>query len=220
MRATAPRRTLRSSVLPGVVLAVCASAAYAGDVVPAAATAGVGADDLVSRVQARAAGPIASTEVVALSGRVGRDDAATLQPARVSNDLAGVSYRLWMSQGRAAVGVGLGALGRVMYPAPSAAAEPGAAPTLTDTTPVVSVAMRYRASERSAVFADASLAQGLAGPRGTGGYSNAKVGVEWESARPELGLEHGRLAVQLDSGYRMSLRIRKSGLGVYLRGRF
>jgi len=190
---------------------------FAGDGLPGA---GDGGDDLLARVQARAATPVASTEVVALSGRVGSNEATALQPTRASNELAGVSYRLWMSHGRAAVGVGVGALARVMYPTPSAVAEPGVAPTLTDTAPVVSVAMRYRASERSVVFADASLAHGLAGPQGIGGYTNAKVGVEWKSAKPKLGLEHGRLAVQLDSGYRMSLRIRKSGLGVYLRGKF
>ncbi len=80
--------------------------------------------------------------------------------------------------------------------------------------------MRYRLGEHAALFADASLAHALVGAEGPGDYTNAKVGVEWKAAKPRLGFERGRLGLQLDSGYRMSFRIRKSGLGVYLRGNF
>ncbi len=229
MRATAPCRNLRRRFRQALVLAACTGGvalaqAQAQAPVQAhmAALAGFGDGEPPLAAAAKSAAITPSSEVVPLSGRVERPNAAPLQRSHASDEVAGVSYRLWMSRGRTAVGVGLGALGRVMVtPAESASPESApAAPALTDTAPVVSVAMRYRTSEHSAVYADASLAHDFAGPEGVGGYSNAKVGVEWKSAKPSFGLERGRLAVQLDSGYRMSFRIRKSGLGVYLRGQF
>ncbi len=47
-----------------------------------------------------------------------------------------------------------------------------------------------------------------------------RVGLEWMSAKPRLGLQHGSVGLQLDSGYRMSLRTRHGGLALYLRGKF
>jgi hypothetical protein len=35
-----------------------------------------------------------------------------------------------------------------------------------------------------------------------------------------LGFDHGAIGMQLDSGYRLSLKPRHGGLGLYLRGQF
>ena len=191
------------------------------ELVAAALPAG-DADGLLARVAAAAAPAVErppAVQVVALSGRLDRDASGALAGHQESNRLVGVSYRVWMSRGRADIGLGVGALGRVADAPP--AADASAAPRgFAGTAPVVSVAMRYRMSEHSAVFADASLAHSLIGAEGVGNYANAKVGVEWKGAESRLGFERGRLGLQLDSGYRMSFRIRKSGLGVYLRGKF
>ena len=50
---------------------------------------------------------------------------------------------------------------------------------------------------------------------------NTKLGAEWKSPASRFGLDkRGHLGIQFDSGYRMSLRLRKSGVGVYVRGQF
>lgn len=188
--------------------------------VPAAALPADDNDSLLARVAAEVSAPVGdpALQVVELSGRLDPDAAHPFTDARGSRELAGVSYRVWMTRGRARVGLGFGALGRTTATPPDGS-EP-APRTLAEAAPVVSLAMRYRLGEHSAVFADASLAHALAGTEGLGDYANAKVGVEWKAAKPRLGFERGRLGLQLDSGYRMSFRIRKSGLGVYLRGNF
>ena len=48
-----------------------------------------------------------------------------------------------------------------------------------------------------------------------------KLGVEWAGrSRSRLGFDKGAFGLLLDSGYRMSLRIRHGGLGLYVRGQF
>jgi hypothetical protein len=53
-----------------------------------------------------------------------------------------------------------------------------------------------------------------------GNYVNTKVGMEWKPAKRTLGFEHGAVGMQLDSGYRLALKPRHGGLGLYLRGQF
>ncbi len=191
---------------------------------PAAALPAGDADGLLARVAAATAPGVErppAVQVVTLGGRLGREAPGAAADRPGSDQLVGVGYRVWMSRGRTDIGLGFGALGR-MAEAPPAADASAAPRGWASAAPVVSVAMRYRVSEQAAVFADASLAHALAGTQGAGDYANAKVGVEWKGAESRLGFERGRLGLgmQLDSGYRMSLRIRKSGLGVYLRGSF
>lgn len=131
-------------------------------------------------------------------------------------DLAGVDYRLWISKGRTDVGVGVGALGYVTPP-PGLRAEGGV--QLTQSMPTMSVGLRYRLTPESSVFADASgLQRDLDDPDTR--YVNTKVGMEWKPAKSRFGFENGRLGIHLDSGYKISLRARKGGIGVYLRGQF
>ena len=85
---------------------------------------------------------------------------------------------------------------------------------------MVMVGWRQRVGSTSAVYADASHAASMASAEGVGRHTDAKVGVEWQGASSRLGFENGKLGFQFDSGYRMSLRLRKGLVGVYLRGHF
>ena len=90
---------------------------------------------------------------------------------------------------------------------------------LRGAVPAVTVGMRYRVSSEAAVYADATSARSLAADAAPGLY-NTKVGMEWKPAKSKFGLEGRSLGIQLQSGYRMSLRLRSKGIGVYFRGKF
>jgi hypothetical protein len=135
---------------------------------------------------------------------------------RMTNEVAGLSYRVWMSRGRADVGVGVGTLGYVMPTADGRVDGPRA---LAGSVPAVMVGVRYRMSNEHSVFADASGVRGL-GADPNGAYYNTKVGMEWKPAKSKLGLEHGALGLHFDSGYKLSLKARRGGLGLYMRSQF
>ena len=135
---------------------------------------------------------------------------------RALNDLAGVTYRVWRSHGSADIGVGVGTLG---YLVPAADGSTGGPQALVGVAPAVVVGVRVRVSDEHAVFADAYRARGLgAGPVGID--YGTKVGVEWRPAKSTLGLEHGALGMQLESGYKLSLKVRHGGPSLYLRSQF
>jgi hypothetical protein len=135
---------------------------------------------------------------------------------RTTGDVAGVSYRVWMSRGRADVGLGFGSLGFVV---PTVAGRNDGVTTLVGALPTVTLGMRYHLTDRHLFFADASRAHGLGADPGAD-YVSAKVGLEWRPARSTLGFEQGALGMQLDSGYQVSLKARGGGPALYLRGRF
>ena len=126
-------------------------------------------------------------------------------------ELAGLNYRLWMSHGRTDVGVGFGPLAHV---------EPTMhGPTrLSGSVPSVTLGLRFRVSDEHLLFADASRAR--LGPDPDATYVTAKLGYEWKPAKSALGFEHGALGVQLDSGYRLSLKVRHGKPALYLRAQF
>ncbi len=136
---------------------------------------------------------------------------------RPGAELAGVSYRWWLSRGRADLGLGVGTVGYVVPPADGRVA--GGAQSLVGSVPTVTVGVRLRVSNDAAVYADASGAYHLVGD-GSTDYVNAKVGMEWKAAKPRFGFERGALGIHFDSGYRMSLRANHGGIGVFLRGHF
>ncbi len=158
-----------------------------------------------------------SVEVTALRARMAAPAAplASLD-GRASSDLAGVSYRFWMSHGRADVGVGVGTLG---YLLPASDGRIDSPRSLVGAVPTVSVGVRYRMSNEHSVFADASGARGL-GADPSGAYYNTKVGMEWKPAKSRMGFEQGAFGLHFDSGYKLSLKARHGGLGLYLRGQF
>lgn len=177
---------------------------------------------LVGLLAVAAASALAADEPPAPAPRVTFERAplaAGMPPAldrqgRELSEVAGVSLRWWARHGRADVGVGVGTLGLV--PRPDAAA--GTA--LLDPRPTVTLGWRYRLTGESVVYADATGVRGLAGENGMPGIVNTKLGLEWKPATSRFGFEHRSFGVQLQSGYRMSLRVRGGGLGVYLRGQF
>jgi hypothetical protein len=132
-------------------------------------------------------------------------------------DVAGVTYRWWLRRGRTHFGIGLGALGQGGAPFD---ATGNGAPTLVYAASTLTVGLRYQLGERSTIYADASGARPIAGEPGAELFAT-KLGVEWAgTARSRLGFEKGALGLQLDSGYRMSLRVKNGGVGVYVRGKF
>jgi hypothetical protein len=197
-----------------MVLALCGAGVVCAE--PASTVAEIAGDQVAAALAARPAAGF-STEVTAVQGRfappgpvpVGADGAAL-------TETAGVNYQLWLSRGRAGVGVGMGTLGYVQS-GPTGSGEGTRA--LVGMTPTLSIGMRYRMSPNAAVFADAVGARALP-PEVSGGYVNTKVGMEWKPAQPRFGFDHGAIGIQLDSGYRVSLKARSGGLSVYLRGKF
>ena len=130
-------------------------------------------------------------------------------------EAAGFSYRWWLRRGRADVGIGLGAIGRVVAPV-----EASGEATLAYATPTLTLGLRYQLTERSTLYADASGARRNPGDAGADLFAT-KLGVEWAGrSRSRLGFDKGAFGLLLDSGYRMSLRIRHGGLGLYVRGQF
>jgi hypothetical protein len=130
-------------------------------------------------------------------------------------DAAGFSYRWWLRRGRADVGIGLGAIGRVVAPV-----EASGEATLAYAASTLTLGLRYQLTERSTLYADASGARRGQGEAGADLFAT-KLGVEWAGrSRSRLGFDKGAFGLLLDSGYRMSLRIRHGGLGIYVRGQF
>jgi hypothetical protein len=141
---------------------------------------------------------------------------ATDPHGRPLPELGGVGLRWWLRRGRADLGVGIGTVGYFVAPLETTIdAPPGAPQTLLHGAPIVIVGWRWAVGERSLLYADAS------GMRRYGDdLVQAKVGVEWKPRTSALGFERGALGIRFDSGYRMSLRAKRGGLGVYLRSQF
>ena len=139
--------------------------------------------------------------------------AAPLDPSgRPYTDMSGITVRWWSRHGRSNLGVGIGTVGFVL-PTPD-----GAVP-LRNALPTVTVGVRYVVSGETAVYADATSARDLLANAAPGLY-NTKVGMEWQPAKSRFGFEGRSLGIQLQSGYRMSLRVKRGGFGIYFRGNF
>lgn len=83
----------------------------------------------------------------------------------------------------------------------------------------LSMGLRFRVTDEHALFADAYRARSPLAGTADVGYAT-RVGVEWLPAKSTLGLEHGALGMQLDSSYRVSLKLRRGGPSLYLRSPF
>lgn len=182
------------------------------------------ADDLIA-ASAVSTAPVAGEAMNSLLGRVA-PAFVPVAPPKVMVEQApavdgergfafgGVSYRWWTNQGASNFGLGIGAVGSfVGY-------DIGGAPLLGSSSPLLMVGYRYQMNTRSVLFADASSVRRFDADT-TDRYST-KVGVEWKARSNGLGLDGASrsLTFQLDSGYRMSLKVRRNGIGVYLKGQF
>lgn len=132
--------------------------------------------------------------------------------APLGQELVGVSFSRWVTRGRVGLGMGLGSLGHVPSSADGAA-------TMVGAVPLVTVGMRYRLSSQHLLYADASGARGL-GDDSASRFFSTRAGLEWKPSRSTLAFEHGAIGLRLDSGYRLSLKPRRGGLALYLRGAF
>ena len=130
-----------------------------------------------------------------------------------------LGYRWWLSSGRADLGLGLGTIAYVSRPTgsvPGLVAD-GSSNVIASAT-VLTLGLRYRTSERSAVFADAA---GLRGSGLGGGEAVVgKVGVEFKLARSSWHIAYGGLGLRLAGDTRMTLRVRRGGLGLYMHSSF
>lgn len=136
-------------------------------------------------------------------------------------DMTELNYRWWSSRGRTDVGIGLGSVTLVDRPTDTLSARPGvegAAPMTTASGTVLMLGLRYRASRQAALYADASNVRGL-------GLNNddrvfGKVGVEFKAARSKWNIAYGGLGYKLDGDARMTLKLRRGGLGIYMTSAF
>ena len=132
-------------------------------------------------------------------------------------ETSSIGYRWWASSGRVALGLGVGTVTHSVV-APAIGTEPE---RLTGQTggPAVTVGWRLQLSDRSTIYADTSASQGL-GENPAAAYYTTRGGVEWKTRKSRLGFDRGSVAMQLDSGYRLSLRTRRGGVALVLRGSF
>ena len=151
-----------------------------------------------------------------------RDDAVpeTLRTApNFRGETTEVGYRWWVSRGRADLGLGLGTLAYSVRPVGNTAGlAPDAAANVIGSGTVLTLGMRYRTSDRSSVFADAASWRG-AGIDG-GDAVAGKVGIEFKSAQSRFNIAYGGLGLTLAGDARMTLRMRRGGLGIYMRSTF
>jgi hypothetical protein len=204
---SAPRRRGLRAALPAALVLAWAGpdAAAAQEPLPEGVQVGLGAEPAPPQVVAE------RTWLEAEAGNAGPQDST----GRPITDMTGVGVRWWARHGRAGFGVGVGTVA-FMDPAADGARPPAA---LRGALPTFTLGWRYRVSPDAAVYADATGARSLAAAAAPELY-NTKVGMEWQPARSRFGFEGRSLGIQLQSGYRMSLRARKGGLAIYFRGKF
>ena len=174
--------------------------------------------------------PVLTRVGVGLSAGAGHNDAPRLTRTEVQtepqrglpgyrNEIVELSYRWWVSRGRADLGLGLGTIAYEARPTGMIAGLPGdgAALPLASGT-VLTLGMRYRTSERSALFADAAGVRGL--PIDRGDVMAGKVGIEFKSAQSRWNIAYGGLGLRFAADTRMTLRVRRGGVSIYMHRSF
>lgn len=130
-----------------------------------------------------------------------------------------VSSRWWFSTGLTDIGFGVGSAALMAQPMFEASAfNASDAGIVLASSPSLSLGIRHRTSAASTVYADATRTRSI-GVSGIDGYSG-KVGVEWKSAESRWNVAYSGLGMRLSSESRMTLSLRKGGLGIYMRSQF
>ena len=128
------------------------------------------------------------------------------------------SYRWWASTGRADLGLGLGTLA---YGARPTGSVPGLVGDSSlhaiATVTVLTMGLRLRTSANSTMFADASGVRGLGLDRDA---VVGKVGFEFKAAQSRWNISYGGLGMRFAGDTRMTLRVRRGGLAVYMNSSF
>ncbi|MEP6872898.1 MAG: hypothetical protein ABI887_00900 [Burkholderiales bacterium] len=133
-------------------------------------------------------------------------------------DLAELSYQRWASNGRADVGVGVGSVMLVDRPTGMLPGRSADGVALSGSGTMLMLGLRYRTTEHSSVYADAAHVRGL----GLDGEDRvvSKVGVEFKAAQSDWKIAYGGLGFRLAGDARMTVKLRRSGVAVYMRRAF
>ena len=183
------------------------------------------ANSMIGRVAASSAadGPVAVSRLTVERNRLLESERMRLGNGgadlfgRPLTETSAVTYRWWLGRGASNFGLGVGATG---YLVPSSEGMNGAQ-AVTYTSSMLTLGYRYQVNNRSALFADASGTPRHFSADAVDRFST-KVGVEWKASSRKFGLDGASrsLALQLDSGYKMAVKVRRNGFGVYVRGQF
>ena len=117
------------------------------------------------------------------------------------------------------MGFGVGSVALMANPTAGAVAADGTATSIAlVSSPSLSVGIRRRTSDVSTLYADATHARSI-GVSGIDSYLG-KVGVEWKTAESRWSIAYSGLGMRLSSESRMTVSLRKGGLGIYMRKQF
>ncbi len=137
------------------------------------------------------------------------------------SDLTEVTVQRWTNRGRAEVGLGVGSIGLVNRSTGLLTGQSlDGAGTATATGTVLMLGMRYRATENSSFYADASHVRGLG--NGLDGEDRivSKVGMEFKSAQSNWKIAYGGFGFRLAGDARMTVKLRRSGVTLMMRRAF
>ena len=150
--------------------------------------------------------------------RVDSAGVASRSPAGYRTDMTEIRVQRWAHSGRAAVGLGVGSLGlvdRPIGPIDPTRLDGGSRPLATAST--LMLGLRYRASDSSSFYADATHVRGsLASDERV----VSKVGLEFKAAQSDWKIAYGGLGFRLAGDTRMTLKVKRSGLSVMMRRAF
>ena len=134
-------------------------------------------------------------------------------------EVSEISSRWWFSVGRTDVGFGVGSVALMAQPMTGAVAADAALSRIAlASSPSLSMGIRRQTSAVSALYADATRTHSM-GVSGIDSYSG-KVGVEWKTADSRWSVAYSSLGMRLSSQSRMTVSLRKGGLGIYMRSQF
>ncbi|HWH80637.1 MAG TPA: hypothetical protein VNU71_00205 [Burkholderiaceae bacterium] len=204
--------------LIAVILGVAAlgSARAADEEVAEVASAQSGEGSLLTRT----AGLAALVETPRLT-RTDHLDGSTPAAAGLRGETNEIGYRWSLSRGRADLGLGLGMLAYVDRPTgalPGLGGESNGRVLASAT--VVTLGMRYRTSDRSALYADAAGLRAPGGIDGSDGAVVGKVGMEFQAAQSRWNVSYGGLGLRLAGDARINVKLRRGGLGLFMHRAF
>ena len=134
-------------------------------------------------------------------------------------EVSEITSRWWFSTGRTDLGFGVGSVALMARPIQGASLDDAATAGIAlASSPALSVGIRRRTSSVSTVYADATRSRNI-GLNGIDSYSG-KVGVEWKSAESRWSVAYSGLGLRLSSESRMTVNLRRGGLGIYMRSQF
>jgi len=150
--------------------------------------------------------------------RIDTPNLATRSLPGYRTDLTEMTYQRWAARGRADVGFGIGSVMLVDRPNGMLSGRYADAGLASSSGTLLMLGLRYRTTDRSSIYADAThvTGLGLAGDERVVG----KVGIEFKAAKSDWHLAYGGLGFRLAGDTRMTLKPRRGGLGLYMRSSF